>query len=178
MNNAAEVYIFLSFTVVGIIIACVYDFFRAFRRVKVRSNASVVVQDVVFCIAAGCILTFSIVYFLKEQLRIYIFIGLILGASIYLSTLSGICLKIYIKMLKLYSKITEYIFAPIIFYVEILKIMSAKVKKRAMLSCNMAKNMIAYLYKDKYKFKKKDCLDARERKRKTKVREKKNKEQV
>lgn len=147
-----ELIVLFIFVFTGFIIASIYDFFRACRKYKKRSTLEVVVQDICFCLICTIIITFNIVYFLKEQVRLYIIVSSILGGIIYFSTISTFVLKIYIKTLETSDKILTFIFAPFILYFKILHIMYAKVEKNVVKCCNVIKNVIFL----KCKFTKKD----------------------
>ena len=92
---ANQVMNFLQFITIGIIIALIFDFFRAYRTRKKVSNFSVMIQDIIYFFIVTIIIVFSIVNFLDSSLRLYVFIAIVIGIMIYISILSKFILKIY-----------------------------------------------------------------------------------
>ncbi len=94
-----QAYLFLVFSLTGIVIGILFDFFRILRRSIKTSNIVTYIQDILFWILAGIIVLYSIWYFNNGELRTYVFLGLIIGILIYMTTLSNIIVKIFTKFL-------------------------------------------------------------------------------
>ena len=90
-----QAYLFLVFSLTGIVIGILFDFFRILRRSIKTSNIVTYIQDILFWILAGIIVLYSIWYFNNGELRTYVFLGLIIGVLIYMTTLSNIIVKIF-----------------------------------------------------------------------------------
>ena len=121
---AAETALFLATAACGAAAAMLYDFMRAVRA-AVKSGAAVTaVTDVIFTFvsftaAAWCVLTFG-----NGRLRLYEALGLLLGAVIYFTVLSGVVYKFFLYIIKKFLKITLFIFkillTPLLFLYKIL----------------------------------------------------------
>ena len=109
-----QAYLFLIFVINGIIIGLVFDFFRILRRTIKTSNIITYIEDVLFWILTGLLVLYNIWYFNSGEIRIYMFLGIILGILIYMSTLSNILIKIFSKILKTLIKVLEFPFKTII----------------------------------------------------------------
>lgn len=111
---------FLEFVTIGIIISIIFDFFRAYRKVKKSSDSQVIVQDILaFCIII-CILIFSIINILDSSLRLYIFLAILLGIFSYVLILSSYIIKVYEEFFKIVDSIFYFIFLPVTFLYQII----------------------------------------------------------
>ena len=110
---ANQVMNFLQFITIGIIIALIFDFFRAYRTRKKVSNFSVMIQDIIYFFIVTIIIVFSIVNFLDSSLRLYVFIAIVIGIMIYISILSKFILKIYDAFFKSLFEVIDIFLSPI-----------------------------------------------------------------
>ena len=94
-----QAYLFLVFSLTGVAIGILFDFFRNLRRSIKTSNLVTYIQEFLFWILTGIIVLYSIWYFNNGELRIFVFLGLIIGILIYMTTLSSIIVKIFTKIL-------------------------------------------------------------------------------
>ena len=94
-----QAYLCLVFSLTGVAIGILFDFFRILRRSIKTSNLVTYIQDILFWILTGIIVLYSIWYFNNGELRIFVFLGLIIGILIYMTTLSSIIVKIFTKIL-------------------------------------------------------------------------------
>lgn len=94
-----QAYLFLVFSLTGVTIGILFDFFRILRRSIKTSNIVTYIQDILFWILTGIIVLYNIWYFNNGELRIFVFLGLIIGILIYMTTLSNIVVKIFTKIL-------------------------------------------------------------------------------
>ena len=96
-------YVFLVFVIVGMIIGILFDFFRILRKSMKTKDFVTYIEDILFCIITG----------------IYMFIGLLIGCSIYLLTISQYVVKINVyiltKFIEICKKFFNIIFLPIRF---------------------------------------------------------------
>jgi len=95
-----QAYLFLVFSMSGIIIGVLFDFFRILRRSIKTSNIITYIEDILFWILTGIFILFNIWYFNNGEIRIFMFLGIILGVFIYISTLSSIVIKIFSTILQ------------------------------------------------------------------------------
>ena len=105
MNN--EFNVFLSFVLIGLIIGFLFDFFRILRRSFKTSNIITYFEDVLFWILTGVLILYNIWYFNNGEIRIYMFLGIIMGGLIYMLTLSNIIISLLSKILILIVKVLE-----------------------------------------------------------------------
>ena len=109
-----QAYLFLVFSLTGVEIGVLFDFFRILRRTIKTSNFITYIEDVLFWILTGLLVLYNIWYFNNGEIRIFMFLGIILGVLIYISTLSSILIKIFTKILQIMIKILELPFKAII----------------------------------------------------------------
>ena len=100
-----QAYLFLVFSLTGVIIGILFDFFRILRISIKTPNIITYIQDILFWILTGIIVLYSIWYFNNGELRIFVLLGLILGVLIYITTLSNIIVKIFTKVLVFFINI-------------------------------------------------------------------------
>lgn len=109
-----QAYLFLVFSLTGIAIGVLFDFFRILRRTIKTGNIITYMEDILFWILTGFLVLYNIWYFNNGEIRIYMFLGIILGTLIYMSTLSNIVVKLFTKILSTIIKILEIPFKTII----------------------------------------------------------------
>lgn len=102
-----QAYLFLVFSMTGVAIGILFDFFRILRRSIKTSNFITYIEDVLFWILTGLLVLYNIWYFNNGEIRIFMFLGIILGVLIYMSTLSSILIKIFSKILQTLIKVLE-----------------------------------------------------------------------
>ena len=120
-----QAYLFLVFTLNGIIIGLLFDIFRVLRRSFKTSDIITYVQDVLFWILTGFILLYSIFTFSNGEIRLYMFLAVFLGCLIYMLVFSKYFIKINIKVIlfikKIVLKIISIIILPIKFIINLIK---------------------------------------------------------
>lgn len=109
-----QAYLFFVFSLTGVTIGVLFDFFRILRRTIKTSNIITYIEDVLFWILSGLLVLYNIWYFNSGEIRIYMFLGIILGVLIYMSTLSNILIKIFSKILQVIIKVLKLPFKTII----------------------------------------------------------------
>ena len=106
--------LFIVFSLTGVVIGILFDFFRILRRSFKTSNIITYVEDVLFWILTGVLILYNIWYFNNGEIRIYMFLGIIMGLLIYMLTLSNIIVSLFSKILKMLIRILEIPFKTII----------------------------------------------------------------
>mgnify|MGYP002581072417 CR=1 FL=1 len=96
-----QAYLFIVFSLTGVVIGILFDFFRILRRSFKTSNIITYVEDVLFWILTGVLILYNIWYFNNGEIRIYMFLGIIMGLLIYMLTLSNIIVSLFSKILKM-----------------------------------------------------------------------------
>lgn len=104
-----QAYIFIIFIIVGIIIGIIFDFFRILRKSFKTKDFVTYIEDIVFCVLTGLILLYSIFKFNSGEIRIYMFLGLLIGCSLYMLTISKYFIKINVFILTTLTNILKKI---------------------------------------------------------------------
>lgn len=107
-----QAYLFLIFAMNGILIGLLFDFFRISRKVFSTNDVTTYMEDVLFWILAGAIMLYSIFVFNNGELRLYMFLGILLGAFIYLVFISSYIIKINVKIINLLKKVVGIVIIP------------------------------------------------------------------
>ncbi len=96
-----QVYLFLVFIVNGVLIGLLFDFFRIARKVIPTNDFVTYIEDVLFWILAGSTVLYSIFIFNNGELRLFMFLGIILGAFTYMVFISSYIIKINVKIINI-----------------------------------------------------------------------------
>ena len=123
-----QAYLFLIFSITGILIGALFDIFRALRKSFKTSNIITYIEDIVFWLLTGTLIIYNIWYFNDGEIRIYMFLGIIIGILIYLLTLSSIFSKISLLIFNLLKKIIKIAIIPLKLIKKICTNISKKVK--------------------------------------------------
>lgn len=108
-----QAYLFLVFSLTGVSIGILFDFFRILRKTIKTSNLITYIEDVLFWILTGLFVLYNIWFFNNGEIRIYMFLGIMLGVLIYMSTLSSIVIKVFSKIFCVIINIFEIPFKTI-----------------------------------------------------------------
>ena len=103
-----QLYIFLCFFLTGIVIGILFDIFRILRRSFKTWDIVTYIQDFIFWILTGAILLYSIFTFNNGELRAFVFIGILLGITLYILLISKYFIKIAVKIILIIKKILFY----------------------------------------------------------------------
>lgn len=103
-----QLYIFLCFFLTGIVIGILFDIFRILRRSFKTWDIVTYIQDFVFWILTGVILLYSIFTFNNGELRAFVFVGILLGVTVYILLVSKYFIKIAVKIILIIKKILFY----------------------------------------------------------------------
>lgn len=57
------------------------------------------IQDSIYFIIVTMVIIFSIIKLLDSQIRLYVFLGILIGCSVYFTTISKYLMKLYILFL-------------------------------------------------------------------------------
>ena len=89
-----QAYLFIVFSLTGIGLGILFDFFRALRKTFKTSDFITYIEDIIYWILAGIIILYNIWFFNDGEIRIYMILGILIGAMIYTLTLSIIFIKV------------------------------------------------------------------------------------
>lgn len=119
-----QAYIFMIFILNGIVIGLLFDCFRVLRRTFKTNNIITYFQDVLFWILTGLILLYSIFTFSNGEIRLYMFLGVMVGCILYMLLLSSNFIKVNVKVLtilkSIFLTIIKVLLKPFVFLFKIL----------------------------------------------------------
>lgn len=125
-----QAYLFIVFTINGIFIGILFDFFRILRKSFKTINFITNIEDIIFWILTGISIIFCMYKFTDGNIRLFMFLGLLLGTVTYILTISKIVIKISVKILVTIKQLIKFILRPFkIFFDYIKEKMTKKVKK-------------------------------------------------
>ena len=104
-----QIYLFFIFILNGFILGLLFDIFRIFRKSFKTNDLITYFQDVLFWILSGFIVLYSIFKFNNGEVRGYIFVGISIGAIIYLILFSKIFIIVNVFIINILKKIIYYI---------------------------------------------------------------------
>lgn len=110
-----QAYLFIIFTINGIIIGILFDIFRILRRSFKTTDIITYVQDALFWIITGFILLYSIFTFSNGEIRFYMFLGVFLGCLIYMLMFSKYFIKINVKIVVTVKEIVKKLISVLLF---------------------------------------------------------------
>lgn len=116
----SQAYLFLIFVINGILIGLLFDFFRISRKVFHTNDVVTYVEDILFWILAGATVLYSIFVFNNGELRLYMFLGILLGAFFYLVFISSYIIKINVKIINFLKKVLEVLLIPFNFIYQLI----------------------------------------------------------
>ena len=119
MNNQA--FLFVIFVINGILIGILFDIFRVLRKSFKTSDIITYIEDIMFWIGAGVLTLYFIFCYNNGEIRFFIFLGIILGISIYILTISKYFMKVSIIIISTIKNIIKIIIYPIKLLINIIK---------------------------------------------------------
>lgn len=108
-----EVYIFLWFALSGGICGMIFDLFRAIRRTTNPPDWMVYIEDVLYWLIVAVIMMLTAYFRDSGVIRVYMFLGMLLGSVIYFFIFSKICYKVFLSFCRILSKVIDCIYLPL-----------------------------------------------------------------
>lgn len=108
-----QAYLFFIFMINGIVIGLLFDFFRISRKVFNTNDIITYIEDILFWIIAGATVLYSIFVFNNGEMRLFMFLAILLGAFIYMIFISSYIIKINIKIINVIKRILEIFSLPL-----------------------------------------------------------------
>ena len=119
--------LFLTCVKTGIIMGILYDFIRIFRKIIRHPNWLVQIEDFIYWITCGCF-AFVMIYWRNfGQIRSFVFLGIVIGATLYFTTVSLLFMKIATKII---NRVLSIVLIPIKCIISIIRRFSSKIKKQ------------------------------------------------
>lgn len=115
IESINQAYLFFIFILNGFCIGILFDLFRILRKSFKTPNFVTYVQDIIFWILTGIVLLYSIFIFNNGEIRLYIFIGILLGIVLYMILISKYVIKISVAIIT-FSKNIVYKILNIVLY--------------------------------------------------------------
>ncbi len=140
-----QAYLFFVFIINGILIGLIFDLFRISRKVIKTNNLMTYIEDFIFWILTGFIVLYSIFVFNNGELRLFMFIGIILGVIIYILLMSRYFIEINMKIINTIKSIIKILFKPINFVFAFLR--KIFIKPITFLFINIRKNFTNFSLK-------------------------------
>lgn len=111
MENAIilQLYSFLIYFISGILIGIFFDIFRALRKSFATPDIITYLEDILFWLFTGFFLLVVLFYFSNGEIRIYHIIGLLLGATFYIISISRFFIKVNVFILTFIKNMISYI---------------------------------------------------------------------
>ena len=124
-NSISQLQTLFIFTISGFLIGLLFDFFRILRKSFKTSDILTYLEDFLFWFITGAYLIFIIFKFSFGELRLFMFISLIIGFIIYILTISKYFISINVKIITFFKniiiKVCNIILIPFKFLFKILK---------------------------------------------------------
>ena len=114
--------LFLIFSLNGVIIGLIFDFFRILRKSFRTTNLITYIQDILFWILTGISIIFFMYNFSDGSIRLFIFWGLILGFLLYILTISKYIIKIFVFIIQLLKIVIKKLLRVAYFPIRAIKI--------------------------------------------------------
>jgi spore cortex biosynthesis protein YabQ len=117
--------LFLIFTLDGILIGLLFDLFRILRKSFKTADVVTYIEDTIFWLLTGIIILYSIFVFNNGEIRLFMFIGILLGIAFYLLLFSKYVIKVSVTMINIVKNVIMWVYSiltmPIKFIYKIIK---------------------------------------------------------
>ena len=104
-NSLEQLFNFVYFIITGMVLSIVFDIFRILRRSFKTSDFFTNIEDVMFGLITGIIILYSIFFFNNGGLRLYLFIGILVGIIIYMVFISKYFIIFNVRIIKIIKKV-------------------------------------------------------------------------
>lgn len=94
-----QLYNFFIFIVLGLIVAFIFDIFRILRKKFKTNNIITYIEDVLFWLISGFLIISAIFKFNDGELRLYLFLGILIGIVMYMLLFEKLINVIFLKIL-------------------------------------------------------------------------------
>ena len=101
-NSINQLYTLLVFIISGSIIGILFDLFRILRKSFKTPDIITYIEDILFWIITGLFLLYIIFKYSFGEIRIYMFISLIIGLVTYFLTVSKYFIRLNVKFINIF----------------------------------------------------------------------------
>ena len=105
-----QLQLFFIFLINGLLIGLLFDFFRILRKAIKTADFITYIEDVLFWILTGFIILYSIFTYNNGEIRLFMFLAIIVGILIYLTFISKMILSISLSIINVVKKILGTVF--------------------------------------------------------------------
>ena len=120
-----QAYLFLIFIINGVLIGLLFDFFRILRKSFKTKDMITYIQDIIFWILTGFIILYSTFTFNNGEIRIFMFVAILLGVVFYMMLISSYVIKVNVTIINFIKNIIvktfNIILLPFNGYIKLLK---------------------------------------------------------
>lgn len=120
-----QLQLFLIFIINGLLIGLLFDFFRILRKSIKTSDFMTYVEDIIFWLLTGFIILYSIFTYNNGEIRLFMFLAMIIGILLYWVLISKFILSISLNIINFIKKVFQIIFniinIPFTFFIKIIK---------------------------------------------------------
>lgn len=127
--------LFLIFSLEGVIIGLIFDIFRILRKSFKTNDIITYIEDVLFWIITGILILYSIFIFNYGEIRFFMFVGIFLGAMLYMLLVSKYVIKVSVSVINFFKKIIIFIFRIVKFPLEFIYKTLKTIFKKPILFC-------------------------------------------
>lgn len=106
----SQTQVFLIFIFCGCIIGLLFDMFRILRKTFKTPDIITYIEDIVFWLLTCIILAYTILKYNNGELRLFVFIGLFIGITLYILLISNFIIKTCVKFINIIKSIVYKIF--------------------------------------------------------------------
>ena len=94
-----QLYNFFIFIVLGLIVSFIFDIFRILGKKFNTNNIITYIEDVLFWIISGFLIISAVFKFNNGELRLYLFLGILIGIVMYMLLFTKFINLIFLKIL-------------------------------------------------------------------------------
>lgn len=98
-------YLFFIFVLNGCLIGIIFDFFRILRKSFKTSDIITYIEDILFWILTGISILYFIFVFNNGEIRLFMFLGIAVGITLYMLIFSSFFIKINVTIILFFKKI-------------------------------------------------------------------------
>ena len=109
-------YIFVIFILNGFLIGILFDIFRILRKSFKTKDIVTYIEDILFWIITGVFLLYSVFKFNDGEIRLYMFIAILIGVLLYMLILSSYIVKINVKIITSVKNLLQKTFNVFFFF--------------------------------------------------------------
>lgn len=120
-----QLQLFFIFLINGLLIGLLFDFFRILRKAIKTADFITYIEDALFWVLTGLIILYSIFTYNNGEIRLFMFLAIILGISVYITFISKIILSISLGIINVVKKIFSIVFhiikIPFHFFIKLIR---------------------------------------------------------